>query len=105
MRRRGLRAGPFIVLFLIACVLIGGYFASQTVYFIGTNRGLVTVYRGLPYELPFGLRLYSSNYPSSVPVDEVPASLRRKLLDHQTRSLEDANGLVSALERGEVVTP
>jgi protein phosphatase len=104
-RRRGLRAGPFIVLFLIACVLIGGYFASQTVYFIGTNRGLVTVYRGLPYELPFGLRLYSSNYPSSVPVDEVPASLRRKLLDHQTRSLEDANGLVSALERGEVVTP
>jgi protein phosphatase len=104
-RRRGLRAGPFIVLFLIACVLIGGYFASQTVYFIGTNRGLVTVYRGLPYELPFGLRLYSSNYPSSVPVDEVPASLRPKLLDHQTRSLEDANGLVSALERGEVVTP
>ncbi|CAB4955414.1 unannotated protein [freshwater metagenome] len=104
-KRRGLRAGPFIVLFLVFCVLIGGYFASQTVYFIGTNRGLVTVYRGLPYELPFGLRLYSSNYPSSVPVDEVPAALRPKLLDHQTRSLEDANSLVSALERGEVVTP
>ena len=86
-------------------MLIGGYFASQTVYFIGTNKGLVTVYRGLPYKLPFGVRLYSSNYPSSVPVDEVPAAMRKKLFDHQTRSLESANGLVSALERGEVVTP
>jgi len=104
-RRRGLRAGPFIVLFLVACVLIGGYFASQTVYFIGTNRGLVTVYRGLPYDLPFGLRLYSSNYPSSVPVSEVDPRMREKLLDHRSRSLEDANSLVSALERGEVVTP
>jgi protein phosphatase len=104
-RRRGPSAGPFIVLFLIACILIGGYFASQTVYFIGSNRGLVTVYRGLPYDLPFGLKLYSSNYPSSVPVADLSPALREKLLDHQTRSLEGANSLVSALERGQVVDP
>jgi protein phosphatase len=75
------------------------------VYFIGSNRGLVTVYRGLPYDLPFGLKLYSSNYPSSVPVADLSPALREKLLDHQTRSLEGANSLVSALERGQVVDP
>jgi PPM family protein phosphatase len=104
-RRRGLRAGPFIVLFLIACVLTGGYFASQTVYFVGSYKGLVTVYRGLPYDLPAGIRLYSANYPSSVPVDEVDPKLRKRLFDHRIRSLGDANDLVSRLERGEVVKP
>ncbi|WP_051471109.1 Stp1/IreP family PP2C-type Ser/Thr phosphatase [Patulibacter minatonensis] len=104
-RRRGLRAGPFIVLFLIACVLTGGYFASQTVYFVGSYKGLVTVYRGLPYDLPAGVRLYSANYPSSVPVDEVDPRIRKRLFDHRIRSLGDANDLVSRLERGEVVKP
>ena len=104
-RRRGLRAGPFIVLFLVGCVLAGGYFASQTVYFVGSYKGLVTVYRGLPYDLPFGLRLYTRNYPSSVPVTELDPRVRERLLDHRTRSLNDANELVSALERGEVVSP
>lgn len=104
-KRRGVRAGPFIVLFLLLCVLIGGYFASQTVYFVGTHKGLVTVYRGLPYDLPGGIHLYSVNYPSSVPVDEVDPRLRERLLDHRLRSLADANDLVSKLERGEVVKP
>jgi serine/threonine protein phosphatase PrpC len=104
-RRRGLRAGPFIVLFLVACVLTGGYFASQTVYFVGSYKGLVTVYRGVPYDLGGGVRLYSANYPSSVPVDEVDPRIRERLFDHRLRSLEDANDLVSRLERGEVVSP
>ncbi|WP_320668500.1 Stp1/IreP family PP2C-type Ser/Thr phosphatase [Patulibacter defluvii] len=104
-KKRGVRAGPFIVLFLLLCVLIGGYFASQTVYFVGTHKGLVTVYRGLPYDLPGGISLYSVNYPSSVPVDEVDPRLRERLLDHRLRSLADANDLVSRLERGEVVKP
>jgi protein phosphatase len=104
-RRRGLRAGPFIVLFLVACVLTGGYFASQTVYFVGSYKGLVTVYRGLPYDLPGGIRMYTANYPSSVPVTEVDPALRGRLFDHRIRSLGDANDLVSKLERGEVVKP
>jgi serine/threonine protein phosphatase PrpC len=104
-RRRGPSAGPFIVLFLVGCVLTGLYFASQTVYFVGSYRGLVTVYRGLPYELPLGIHLYTPNYPSSVAVDEVDPTLRTRLFDHRIRSLGDANDLVSRLERGEVVRP
>ena len=37
----------------------GLYALSRQVYFIGTNdAGLVTLYRGVPYELPFGIDLY-----------------------------------------------
>lgn len=104
-RKRGLRAGPFIVLFLIGCVLVGAYFASQTVYFVGSDKGLVTVYRGLPYELPGGIKLYTPNYYSSVPVGEIDPRLRERLLDHRVRSLGDANDVVSRLERGEVIKP
>lgn len=104
-KRRGVRAGPFIVLFLVFCLGVGAFFASQTVYFIGNDRGLVTVYRGLPYELPFGIRLYTPNYYSSVPVSSLDEAQRERLLDHRVRSLDDANDLVSRLERGEVVTP
>ncbi|MBF6621803.1 MAG: Stp1/IreP family PP2C-type Ser/Thr phosphatase [Patulibacter sp.] len=104
-KRRGVRAGPFVVLFLVFCLGVGAFFASQTVYFIGNDRGLVTVYRGLPYELPFGVKLYTPNYYSSVPVNTLEEAQRERLLDHRVRSLDDANDLVSKLERGEVVTP
>ncbi len=104
-KRRGVRAGPFVVLFLVFCVGVGAFFASQTVYFVGNDRGLVTVYRGLPYELPFGIKLYTANYYSSVPVSSLDPAQRERLLDHRVRSLDDANDLVSKLERGEVVTP
>lgn len=104
-KRRGVRAGPFVVLFLVFCLGVGAFFASQTVYFIGNDRGLVTVYRGLPYELPFGIKLYTPNYYSSVPVSSLDEAQRERLLDHRVRSLDDANDLVSKLERGEVVTP
>ncbi|HSS59089.1 MAG TPA: Stp1/IreP family PP2C-type Ser/Thr phosphatase, partial [Solirubrobacteraceae bacterium] len=56
-RRPRVPVGPILVLFLLACVLLGGYYASQTVYFVGaSNDGFVSVYRGLPYDLPAGLK-------------------------------------------------
>ncbi len=101
--RRGRRAlialaGTLIVLIPVA---IGAYLASQAVYFIGTTPdGFVAMYRGLPYDLPAGIDLYSTNYISGVPVDEVPAGRRATLLDHQLRSHDDAADLVRELEQG-----
>ena len=101
--RRGRRAlvalaGTLIVLVPVA---IGAYLASQAVYFIGTTPdGFVAMYRGLPYDLPAGIDLYSTNYVSGVPVDEVPAARRATLLDHQLRSHDDAADLVRELEQG-----
>jgi protein phosphatase len=99
---RRLRA-PLAVLAVLAALAAGGYLALQSVYFIGTNqRGLVTVFRGIPYELPGGVKLYSSDYVSGVSASTVPAVRRQALLDHSWRSQGDAADLVRQLELGQL---
>jgi protein phosphatase len=89
-----------IVLFLVGG---GGYLATRQLYFIGTNNeGIVTIYRGLPYDLPFGIHLYESYYVSGLPASLVPTDRRATLLNHNLRSQEDAAKLVQQLELGEV---
>ncbi|MDQ6745490.1 MAG: hypothetical protein M3Z27_05690, partial [Actinomycetota bacterium] len=90
-----------IVLFLI---LGGGYLASRQLYFVGTNgQGIVTIYRGLPYDLPANIHLYEAFYVSGVPASEVPADRRASLLNHRLRSQKDASSLVRTLELGQLV--
>ncbi|HEV2998625.1 MAG TPA: Stp1/IreP family PP2C-type Ser/Thr phosphatase [Solirubrobacteraceae bacterium] len=104
-RRRGLaRARGLLALGVVLGVLLAGaYAASQSVYFLGTNaRGLVTVYRGLPYELPGGIALYSSEYVSGVSAATLAPARERTLLDHSLRSQEDARSLLRSLELGEL---
>jgi serine/threonine protein phosphatase PrpC len=108
-RRRGPRrfAKPLAALIAIVVVLFlvgaGGYIASRELFFVGTNsQGIVTIYRGFPYELPLGVRMYESFYVSGLPAAAVPAARRSRLLDHQLRSQADAISLVHAAERGQL---
>jgi protein phosphatase len=102
-RRPRVPVGPILVLFLLACVILGAYYASQTVYFVGANKdGFVTVYRGLPYDLPAGVHLYSSNYESGTPVDELTPAQKKTITAHALRSKDDAQDLVRQLETGEL---
>jgi protein phosphatase len=104
-RRRRFRVpvGPVLVLFLVACVLLGAYYASQTVYFVGvSNDGFVSVYRGLPYDLPAGINLYTKNYESGVPADELTPAQKRTVTAHKLRAKDDAQDLVRQLETGEL---
>ena len=56
-----------VIVAVLAVIGAGAYLALQSVYFIGTNdRGLVTMFRGVPYQLPGNLALYSSDYVSGV---------------------------------------
>jgi PPM family protein phosphatase len=90
-----------IVLFLVGA---GGYLATRQLFFIGTNsQGIVTIFEGLPYDLPFGIRLYESFYVSGVPVQAVPAARRSNLLNHDLRSQGSAISLVHAAELGQLV--
>jgi len=90
-------------LIVLAAVIGGLYVASRQVYFVGTNDGgLVTVYRGIPYELPFGIDLYQQEYASGMPARAIPAARRGRVLDHQWRGRGDAIDLVRALERGQI---
>lgn len=106
-RRRRLRVPTGLVAALVIVIVIGlgGYYASQTVYFVGASGdGFVTVYRGMPYELPAGLRLYTVNYESGVPASELRSRQRELVTEHKLRSRANAQDLVRQLETGELAT-
>jgi serine/threonine protein phosphatase PrpC len=103
-RRRVPIAGLLGALVALGIVVLSGWYASQTVYFLGiSDDGFVTVYRGVPYDLPAGLDLYSENYVSGVPVAELPPARRRLVTEHRLRSRDDAHEVIRQLERGELV--
>ena len=108
LRRRGWRySKPLAALLatLIVLFLLGGagWLASRQLFFIGTDaRGFITLYRGLPYNLVAGVRLYEIYYESGVPAAILPAAERRRLLNHALRSQKDAQNLVNDVELGKV---
>jgi serine/threonine protein phosphatase PrpC len=100
LRRAGALA---IVVAILAVIGAGAYVALQSVYFIGTNdRGLVTVFRGVPYRLPGNLALFTSDYVSGVSASTLAPARRRTLLDHSLRSEENAASLIHSLELGQL---
>jgi PPM family protein phosphatase len=106
-RRRRKRSGGTLLLMLAVVIplIVGAWLATRAVYFVGTDEGAgraVTIYRGLPYELPFGIDLYETYYESGVPLADVPAARRESFTDHQLRSRDDAEDLVIRLEKGQV---
>jgi serine/threonine protein phosphatase PrpC len=104
-RGRRLRRASILVAVLLLLGLIGSaaYLALQSVYFIATNdRGLVTVYRGIPFRLPGSVPLYSSRYVSGVGASTLTPQRRQTLLDHSLRSRSDADALVRSLELGQL---
>jgi serine/threonine protein phosphatase PrpC len=101
-RRRRIPGATIAVVAALAIVLAGLWTASRAVYFVGVDSGsgIVTVYRGLPYELPFGIDLYQADYRSGVRIQQVPAARRSTFTDHKLRPRDDAKDLVIDLERG-----
>jgi protein phosphatase len=84
----------------VAAAIVGLYEASRQFYFVGTDQsGLVTLYRGVPYDLPFGVKLYSTQYESGVPALSLPTRQRQHVLNNRLRGRGDAVDLVRSLER------
>ena len=87
---------------LLTLVVSGGLIASQTVYFVGTDDdGFVTLYSGLPYELP-GVDLFRTQFTSGVPVQSLSPRAKQTVTDHKLRSQEDAVDLIRQIERGDL---
>ncbi|HEY3960496.1 MAG TPA: Stp1/IreP family PP2C-type Ser/Thr phosphatase [Solirubrobacteraceae bacterium] len=100
LRRAATLASVLVVLGLLAS---GVYLGLQSIYFVGTNgRGLITLYQGVPYQLPAGLKLYSSQYVSGVSASTLTPTRRRTLLDHSLRSESNAGELIRSLELEQV---
>jgi protein phosphatase len=94
-------AATVAVLAVVIILGVAGMFATRAVFFVGTDdNGMVTVYKGLPFDLPAGIKLYSQYSISGVPAAAVPPARRKELLDHTLRSQSDARDLVAQLEQG-----
>jgi serine/threonine protein phosphatase PrpC/uncharacterized membrane protein len=103
-RKRRRRIPGALIAVVIALLIVGAglWTATRAVYFVGVDSatGIVTIYRGVPYELPFGLKLYDRDYASGVRIEQVPAARRPTFTDHKLRSRDDAKNLVIELEQG-----
>jgi PPM family protein phosphatase len=103
-RRRGIKIAAIVA--AVAIVLFGAYNLSRQVYFLGTDEdGRVALYRGLPYELPFGIDLYSEQLSIGVQASSLSAERREVVTEHKLRSEDDATDIIDDIEQREGSTP
>jgi protein phosphatase len=106
--RRGLRKTlkVFAAAALIAAVAFGAWYGNRQVWFLGTDGGgRVALYRGLPYELPFGVELYSERYASPIQTTTLPSRRRDAVTGHDLRSRGDAVSLIEEIEKAAMRPP
>jgi PPM family protein phosphatase len=95
-RRVATVAAAVVVIAVLAALAVWG---MRQVYFLGTDSGgRLALYRGLPYDLPLGIHLYSEVYTAPVQVTSIPASRRDSATDHTLRSHDDAASLLDDLQ-------
>jgi PPM family protein phosphatase len=105
-QRRRLRttAKVLAVLAIVAALAFGAWYGNRQVWFLGTDdSGRVALYRGLPYELPFGLTLYQERYAAPVQTESLSRRRREAVTGHDVRSRADAASLVEDIERSQGV--
>jgi PPM family protein phosphatase len=101
----GRLARALLVLLIVAGLGAAAFWGNRQVHFLGVDEGgRVALYRGLPYELPFGIELYQERYSSPVQLDSLPGDRRDEATDHELRSEDDARSLIEDLENA-AVTP
>jgi serine/threonine protein phosphatase PrpC/uncharacterized membrane protein YgcG len=84
-----------VVTVALAAVAVWGV---RQVYFLGSDSGgRLALYRGLPYNLPLGINLYSEVYASPVQVNSIPSGRRDSATDHTLRFHGDASSLLEDL--------
>ncbi|HEY5333645.1 MAG TPA: SpoIIE family protein phosphatase, partial [Solirubrobacterales bacterium] len=106
-RRRRIRRGASLValLVVIGAIVFGATYGLRHAWFLGTDEaGRVALYRGLPYELPFGVKLYSERYSAPVQTEALPERRRDAVTGHDVRSHSDAVKLLEEIERGQGVS-
>jgi len=103
---RGLRRAAKVLtaLLLVAVIAFGAWYANRQVWFLGTDdAGRVALYRGLPYELPFGIELYGERYAGPIQTGSLPPRRREAVTGHDLRSRDDAVSLIEDIEQSQGV--
>jgi serine/threonine protein phosphatase PrpC len=109
-RRRGAeptpakRSGRTWLKVLAAILILAGlgaaaYAGVRQIYFLGSDEGgRVAIYRGLPYDLPLGVELYSEVESSPVQLSSLSTQQQETATDHELRSDDDARSLLASFE-------
>jgi len=103
-RRRGLRRAlkALAVFAVLAALALGAWYGNRQVWFLGTDSaGRVALYRGLPYELPFGIQLYDERYASPIQTGALVSRRREAVTGHDLRSRGDAVSLIEEIEKSQ----
>jgi PPM family protein phosphatase len=105
-RKRFKRAAAALALLVvIGAIVFGATYGLRHTWFLGTDEaGRVTLYRGVPYELPFGVKLYSERYAAPVQTEALPERRQDAVTGHSVRSHADAVKLLEEIERGQGIT-
>jgi PPM family protein phosphatase len=105
-RRRGLGTALKLIaaLVVVAALAFGAWYGNRQVWFLGTDdAGRVALYRGVPYELPFGIKLYGERYASPIQTAALPARRRDAVTGHDLRSRDDAVSLIEDIQQSQGV--
>jgi protein phosphatase len=96
-RRRALKWAAVVA--VIAAVVVAAILFVRSIYFLGTDdQGNVAVYRGVPYELPLGIGLYSKQYSIPVQVGTLSEDRQRAVTGHTLRGKDDATSLAQDIQ-------
>jgi PPM family protein phosphatase len=99
-RRRTLTAAKIGVSILLTVGLAAvAVWGVRQIYFLGSDSGgRLALYRGLPYDLPFDIKLYSEVYSAPIQVASIPTDRRDSAVNHTLRFHADAASLVNDLQ-------
>jgi PPM family protein phosphatase len=94
-------------LLVIAGIVVLAVWGARQIYFLGTDEGgRLALYRGLPYDLPLDVKLYSEVRSTPVQVASLSVSDQETATEHELRSQDDAESLLADLEaKAEPPTP
>ena len=104
-RRRLRRAAKVLAaVVVLAAIAYGAWYGNRQIWFLGTDSGgRVALYRGAPYELPFGIKLYDERYSAPIQTAALPPRRRDAVSGHDMRSRGDAVSLLEEIQRDQGV--
>ncbi len=103
-RRLRTAAKVLAAVIVIAAVAFGAWYGNRQVWFLGTDSaGRLALYRGLPYELPLGIKLYDERYASPIQTKSLPPKRMDAVTGLDLRSRADAVTLLEEIQKGQGV--
>ena len=91
-----------LVAMVVGLIALVGFLVGRQIYFVGTDdQGRVALFRGVPYELPLGVDLYSEQYAIGISAASLPPARRAVIVDHRLRSKADAVDLINDIDANE----